>query len=86
MNQQRLGDDVELYREAFHRVGSRALWNVRELEDPLPEDVSSIARSLRIHGDMDARRTAERIQQLTGIAHHDFDRRPYPIAEAFSSN
>lgn len=37
-------DFVSLYRSAFKEFGSRALWNVRELEDPSPKDALVIAR------------------------------------------
>ena len=53
---------VSLYRSAFKEFGSRALWNVRELERPNPEDALVIARYLRVEGDLAARRLAERIE------------------------
>lgn len=56
-------DFVSLYRSAFKDFGSRALWNVRELEDPRPEDALVIARHLRVEGNLAARRLAERIER-----------------------
>ena len=55
---------LALYRQAFAEFGSRALWNIREIETPRIEDVLSIARPLRIEGNMDARRLAEKIERL----------------------
>lgn len=57
------GDYLSLYRSAFRDYGCRALWNVRELENPGPEDVLAIARYLRVEGDIGARRLAERIER-----------------------
>jgi len=52
-----------LYREAFERFGAMALWNVRRLPNPAREDVLAIKRSLRVEGNLDARRLAERIER-----------------------
>jgi hypothetical protein len=57
-----------LYREAFREFGAMALWNVRELAHPTPEDALAITRSLRIEGNLDARRLAERIEQMCRAA------------------
>jgi hypothetical protein len=54
---------VGLYRRAFALFGTRALWNIREFEEPTVEQVLAITRQLRIEGDMDARRLAERIEE-----------------------
>jgi hypothetical protein len=54
---------VDLYRRAFARHGARALWNIREFEDPTVEQVLAITRQLRTEGDMDARRLAEEIEE-----------------------
>jgi hypothetical protein len=54
---------VSLYRQAFQRFGAQALWNKRILEAPGPEDALVIARALRIEGNLEARRLAERIEQ-----------------------
>ncbi len=62
-------DFVSLYRSAFRDFGSRALWNVRELEDPKPQDALVIARYLRVEGNLVARRLAERIEKVCHAAH-----------------
>jgi hypothetical protein len=54
---------VGLYRRAFAEFGSRALWNIRELDNPTIEQMLAITRQLRIEGDMNARRLAEQIEQ-----------------------
>jgi hypothetical protein len=61
-------DFVELYRLAFKDYGCRALWNVRELENPEPLDALAITRSLRVEGDLKARRLAERIERACRVA------------------
>ena len=62
-------DFVSLYRSAFRDFGSRALWNVRELEDPKPQDALVIARYLRVEGNLVARLLAERIEKVCHAAH-----------------
>jgi hypothetical protein len=52
-----------LYRRAFAEFGVRALWNIREFEDPTVEEVLAITRQLRTEGDMAARRLAEEIEE-----------------------
>ena len=54
---------VGLYRRAFAEFGTRALWNIREFEDPTIEEVLAITRQLRTEGDMNARRLAEQIEE-----------------------
>ena len=54
---------VGLYRRAFAEFGSRALWNVKQYDDPSPEQMLAITRQLRTEGDMGARRLAEQIEQ-----------------------
>jgi len=61
-------DFVILYRRAFQEFGTRALWNLRLLEMPEPEDALVVARALRIEGDRDARRLAEQIEQACRAA------------------
>lgn len=56
-------DYVALYRQAFERFGAMALWNKRLLEAPTPGEALVIARALRIEGNLDARRMAERIER-----------------------
>jgi hypothetical protein len=54
---------AELYRRAFAQFGTRALWNIQQVDNPTVEQILAITRQLRIEGDMDARRLAERIEQ-----------------------
>jgi hypothetical protein len=51
-----------LYHRAFADYKLRALWNVRELEHPSPEEALTITRNLRVEGDLSARRLAEQIE------------------------
>jgi hypothetical protein len=60
---QQPADFVSLYRRAFSEYGTQALWNKRMLEEPAPEDALVVARALRMEGDRDARRLAEKIEQ-----------------------
>ena len=60
---------ADFYREAFARFGAIALWNVRHLPDPQPEDALAITRALRTEGNLDARRLAERIERACRAAH-----------------
>jgi hypothetical protein len=61
-------DFVSLYRRAFKEHRARALWNVRELEAPGPEDALAITRYLRVEGNLAARRLAEQIEQACHAA------------------
>jgi hypothetical protein len=61
-------DFVTLYRRAFERFGTQALWNKRFLDAPQPEDALVIARALRIEGDLEARHLAEQIEQACRAA------------------
>ena len=56
-------DVVGLYRRAFAEFGARALWNIKEFEEPTIEQALAITRQLRTEGDMNARRLAEQIEQ-----------------------
>lgn len=61
-------DFAALYRQAFAKYATRALWNKRILDAPEKEDALVVARALRIEGDRDARRLAERIEQACRAA------------------
>ena len=64
------GTDYEaLYHRAFADYRVHALWNIRELEHPTPEEAMTITRSLRIEGNLNARRLAEQIEQACRAAH-----------------
>jgi hypothetical protein len=56
-------DFVALYRRAFEEFGTSALWSSKPVPDPTPADVLAITRSLRVEGNMQARRLAEQIEQ-----------------------
>ena len=62
-------DFASLYRRAFAEYGTRALWNKHLLEQPTPADALVVARALRIEGDREARRLAERIELACHAAH-----------------
>ena len=52
-----------LYQRAFTEFGASALWSSRPVPDPTPEDALAITHSLRVEGDLRARRLAEQIEQ-----------------------
>lgn len=56
-------DLVELYRRAFSEFGTRALWNIKQLDNPTVAQILAITRQLRPEGDMDARHLAEHIER-----------------------
>jgi hypothetical protein len=51
-----------LYRQAFEEFGARALWSSRPAPYPTAADALAIVHSLRVEGDLNARRLAERIE------------------------
>jgi hypothetical protein len=54
---------VCLYRQAFKKYGTRALWNKRVLAEPTREDALVVARALRVEGNRTARHLAEQIER-----------------------
>jgi hypothetical protein len=69
MNTEASHRDFEtLYHRAFADYKLRALWNLRELEHPTPEQALAITRSLRVEGDLTARRLAEEIERACRAA------------------
>ena len=56
-------DYESLYHRAFAEYGIWALWNCREIEHPTPDEAMAITHSLRVEGDLKARRLAELIEQ-----------------------
>lgn len=60
---------AELYRRAFEEFGASALWSSRPVPDPSPQDALAITRTLRVEGDLQARRLAEQIEQARRAAH-----------------
>ncbi len=61
-------DFVSLYRRAFEEFGRSALWSSRPLPDPTPADALAITASLRVEGDLKARRLAEQIERACRAA------------------
>lgn len=57
-----------LYRQAFSRYGTRALWSSRPVERPTIADLLAITESLRVEGDLAARCLAEQIEQACRAA------------------
>lgn len=56
-------DYAVLYRRAFEKFGTRALWSSVPVSSPTPADALAITHSLRVEGDHEARRLAEQIEQ-----------------------
>ena len=61
-------DVVRLYRRAFAECGPGALWSTRQLEHPTVAAALSITESLRVEGNLAARRIAEQIEQACRAA------------------
>lgn len=61
-------DFVSLYHLAFKEYGASALWSSRPVPEPTCEDALAITRSLRVEGDLNARRLAERIEEACHAA------------------
>jgi hypothetical protein len=62
-------DFVSLYRRAFLEYGASVLWSSRPVSDPTPEDALAITHSLRVEGDLRARRLAEQIEKACRAPH-----------------
>ncbi len=62
-NPEQSEDFAALYRRAFADFGASALWSSRAVRDPTPADALAITRTLRVEGDLRARRLAEQIEQ-----------------------
>ena len=62
-------DFATLYRRAFADFGATALWSSRPVPDPTPEDALAITGSLRVEGDLRARRLAEQIERACRAPH-----------------
>jgi hypothetical protein len=61
-------DFVGLYHRAFKEYGASALWSSRPVPNPTCEDALAITRSLRVEGDLNARRLAEQIEKACRAA------------------
>ncbi len=62
-------DLATLYRRAFEEFGASALWSSKPVADPTRADVLAITHSLRVEGDLNARRLAEQIERVCGAAY-----------------
>lgn len=62
-------DFATLYRRAFADFGATALWSSRPVPEPTPADALAITRSLRVEGDLRARRLAEQIENACRAPH-----------------
>lgn len=61
-------DYVILYRRAFEKFGTRALWSSVPVPNPTRADALAITHSLRVEGDREARCLAEQIEQVCRAA------------------
>lgn len=61
-------DYVELYLRAFQQFGSSALWSSLPVPNPTPADALAITYSLRVEGNLQARRLAEQIERACRAA------------------
>jgi len=61
------GDYARLYRQAFERFGISALWSCGPVPNPTPADALAITHSLRVEGNLQARRLAEEIERACGL-------------------
>jgi hypothetical protein len=59
---------VRLYERAFREFGTMALWSSRPVPNPSPADALAITHSLRVEGNLEARRLAEQIEQACRAA------------------
>ena len=62
-------DIAALYRRAFEEFGASALWSSKPVSDPTAADALAITHSLRVEGDLNARRLAEQIERVCGAPH-----------------
>jgi hypothetical protein len=61
-------DLVNLYYRAFEEFGASALWSSKPAPNPTPADALAITHSLRVEGNLEARRLAEQIERLCRAA------------------
>ncbi len=59
---------VALYRQAFRDFGALALWSSQAAPHPTAADALAITQSLRIEGNLGARKLAERIEEACRAA------------------
>ncbi len=58
----------QLYERAFREFGTMALWSSKPVPNPTPADALAITQSLRVEGNLEARRLAEQIEQACRAA------------------
>ena len=63
-----LAEIRRLYHEAFRLYGAMALWSTREFDEPSADDALAITFALRVEGNMNSRRLAEKIEALCHAA------------------
>jgi hypothetical protein len=61
-------DIATLYRRAFEQFGVSALWSSRPVAEPTAADALAITESLRVEGNLQARRLAEQIERACRAA------------------
>lgn len=61
-------DYVALYRRAFREFGGSALWSSRPVPNPTCADALAITRTLRVEGNLGARKLAEDIEKACRAA------------------
>jgi hypothetical protein len=59
---------ASLYERAFREFGTMALWSSKPVPLPTPVDALAITHSLRVEGNLEARRLAEEIEQVCNAA------------------
>lgn len=70
MTEPTLKNDYQgLYRRAFAEFGAMALWSMRPVPQPTAGDALVVARALRQHGNLAARRLAEQIENACRATH-----------------
>jgi hypothetical protein len=74
---------ARLYRQAFADYGAIALWSSRPVPNPTAADALAITGSLRVEGDMGARRLAEEIERLCRPADEAARRQRGALIERF---
>jgi hypothetical protein len=71
-------DFVSLCHRAFAEFGVSTFWSSKPLPDPTPADALAITHSLRVEGDLNARRLAEQIERACRAAIYYRFTKTYP--------
>lgn len=59
---------VGLYERAFKDFGTMALWSSRPVPQPTAADALAIVHSLKVEGNLEARRLPEQIEEACNAA------------------